>query len=190
MIVFVILLIFILLCILFLYYVRSLNSKPKTDAPHPNSGSFHGSSMFKLIDGIDGWGKGILIIKAELWDDGIMFHQSAIGDSPHITLLYDQITSTSVYTEEEIIEKSKSVLGRAAAGAVFFGPLGAIIGGMSGTGSTSTSKTNFYYTINYVKSDSTPGMITLGTSCSGCNWSKFDNLLKPFIPQKNNPEYL
>lgn len=37
-------------------------------------------------------------------------------------------------TEQEILEKDKSVIGRAVVGTVLAGPLGAIVGGMSGIG--------------------------------------------------------
>lgn len=186
----VLLLILIVLLILYKAFVNNLKSSPKTQPVRSEAGSFHGSSMFQLVDGIDGWGKGILVIKAELWDDGITFYKSAIGNSEHITLRYNQITGTDIYSEEEILEKSKSVVGRAVAGSLLFGPLGAIIGGMSGTGTTSQKRTDFYYTITFTKSNNTPGMITLGTSCSGCTYSDFNKILKQFISSNGESEYL
>lgn len=143
------------------------------------------STCFKLIDGIPGWGKDILVIKAELLDDSIKFYKSPIGNSTSISLRYDQIIETDIYSEDEIIEKSKSVVGRAAIGSLF-GPLGAIIGGISGTGNKKIKKKSYYYTICFTSSAGTPSLITLGTSCSGCNWSKFDAQLKPHIKNDNN----
>lgn len=96
-------------------------------------------TCFKLIDGIPGWGQDILVIKAELLEDSIKFYKSPIGQSTTIALRYDQITETSFYSEREILEKSKSVIGRAAIGSLF-GPLGSIIGGISGTGKKQIKK--------------------------------------------------
>ena len=149
------------------------------------------SSCFKLIDGIPGWGQNVLVIKAELLDDCIKFYKSPFGESTSISLLYNQILKTKLYSEEQIIEKSKSVIGRAAIGSLF-GPLGTIIGGLSGTGSKKTKLKTYYYTISFVSSFGNPGLITLGISCAGCKWSKFDDLLKPHIQNKDidHPEFL
>lgn len=149
------------------------------------------SSCFKLIDGIPGWGQNVLVIKAELLEDSIKFYKSPIGKSSSISLYYNQILETGFYSEEEILEKSKSVIGRAAVGSLF-GPLGAIIGGISGTGTKKINQKKYYYTISFVSSSGNPSLITLGTSCSGCNWSKFNTLLKPHIQNRNvnNPDFL
>lgn len=186
----VLLIIFVIILILYKVFINSAKSNPTAQPTRSEAGSFHGSSMFQLVDGIDGWGKGILVIKAELWDDGITFYKSAIGNSEHISLRYNQINGTNIYTEEEILEKSKSVVGRAAAGSILFGPLGAIIGGMSGIGNTTQKKTNYFYTIIFTKADNTPGMITLGTSCSGCTYADFDRILKQFISNAEKSEFL
>lgn len=148
-------------------------------------------SCFKLIDGIPGWGQNILVIKAELLEDSIKFYKSAFGESASISLRYNQITNTGIYTEDEIIEKSKSVIGRAAIGSLF-GPLGTIIGGISGTGSKKIKKRNYYYTIHFNSAAGEPGLITLGTSCGGCHWAEFDKLLKPHIQKTSDsaPSFL
>lgn len=67
-------------------------------------------------------------------------------------LKYSQITNAEVLSEKEIIEKSKSVVGRAAAGTILLGPLGGIVGGMSGIGDKKKSKTSYYFIINYISS--------------------------------------
>lgn len=149
------------------------------------------SSNFKLIDGIPGWGQNVLVIKAELLEDSIKFYKSAIGKSDSISLCYDQILDTGFYSEEEILEKSKSVIGRAAIGSLF-GPLAAIIGGISGVGTKKIKHKTYYYTINFISSSGKPGLITLGISCAGCHWSKFNTLLKPHINHQdtNNQDFL
>lgn len=150
------------------------------------------ASNFKLIDGIPGWGQDILVIKAELFSDLILFHKSPIGDSPTTCLLLDKIISTHTYTENELIEKSKSVIGRAAVGSLF-GPAGAIVGAISGTGSKKKHSIRHYYCIEYLSSSDTPALITLGTDCMGCHVSKFDEYLKPYInvkPKQEAPTFL
>lgn len=52
---------------------------------------------------------------------------------PIVHLPLNKLLGVKLESEQEIIEKSKSVVGRAAIGLVA-GPLGAIIGGMSGIG--------------------------------------------------------
>ena len=143
------------------------------------------SSCFKLIDGIPGWGQNVLVIKAELLDDSIKFYKSPIGQSESISLRYNQIIETGIYSEDEILEKSKSVIGRAAIGSLF-GPLGAIIGGISGTGNKRIKQKRYYYTISFMSSSGEHKLITLGTSCAGCNWSKFNTLLKPHIKKQDD----
>lgn len=50
----------------------------------------------------------------------------------------DKIISIDLITEDNIEEKQKSVVGRGVAGAILFGPVGAIIGSASGTKSKKT----------------------------------------------------
>jgi hypothetical protein len=64
-------------------------------------------------------------------------------------LNYDQIISIDTTTEEKTKEKSKSVVGRAVVGGALLGPVGAVVGGMSGTGTNKTTKTSYYMVINY-----------------------------------------
>lgn len=65
------------------------------------------------------------------------------------TLNVNKITNIAMLTEKDIIEKSKSVAGRALVGGVFLGSLGAIIGGMSGIGNKSKNSVTTYIVINY-----------------------------------------
>ena len=59
-----------------------------------------------------------------------------------LLLSFDQIIDMRYSSYEKIIseKKSKSVLGRAAVGGVLFGPAGAVVGGLSGLGSTEITK--------------------------------------------------
>lgn len=62
---------------------------------------------------------------------------------------YDKITNAEVLSEKEIIEKNKTVLGRATVGTLLLGPLGGIVGGISGVGTKQKKKVSYYFIINY-----------------------------------------
>jgi len=61
----------------------------------------------------------------------------------------DKIKLAKIVSEKDIIEKSKSVGGRAVVGAVLLGPLGALLGGMSGIGNKQKTKKTNYVVFNY-----------------------------------------
>lgn len=146
-------------------------------------------SNFKLVDGIPGWGQDINVVTAELLEDRIVFSKAAIKNSPTISLMLDQIIETDVYTEKDIIEKSKSVVGRAAVGALF-GPVGAIIGAVSGTGTKKRVKTDLYYTILFNSSAGALSLIVLRCGCMGCHVSEFNSALKSALPPKQENGFL
>lgn len=64
-------------------------------------------------------------------------------------LALEKINRAGYLTETEIIEKSKSVGGRAVAGGLILGPLGALVGGMTGIGDKKKKETTVYAIINY-----------------------------------------
>ncbi|MCG3089146.1 hypothetical protein [Sporosarcina cyprini] len=66
-----------------------------------------------------------------------------------VNLNLNKVTDVGVATEKEITEKSKSVIGRAAVGTLLIGPLGGIIGGMSGLGNKKKEKDLRVAVINY-----------------------------------------
>lgn len=105
------------------------------------------------IDGIENYAKGTAI-ELSLDDEGRQLSTKArVYKNPPVYLPYDQITEVKVVSEKDIIEKSKTVLGRAFIGSIFLGPLGAIVGGMSGVGSKQKSETNYFMIINYKSKD-------------------------------------
>lgn len=61
----------------------------------------------------------------------------------------DKVTGAIHTTSTEIEQKSKSVAGRAVLGGVVLGPVGAIVGGMTGIGSKAKKKVVSYVIINY-----------------------------------------
>lgn len=60
-----------------------------------------------------------------------------------------QIISVKQTSLSEIKEIDKSVIGRAFVGGLIMGPIGAIVGGISGVGSNKKNKEKYYLVINY-----------------------------------------
>lgn len=152
-------------------------------------------TKFKLVSGIPGWGENILVIKAELLADRITFHKSSLQDMGSISLMYNQITEANFFTETEIITKSKSVIGRSLVGSTLFGPVGAVVGGMSGIGDKKEEKSKHYYMITYTNSKNEFAQIVLNTDCAPLKALKFHKILLEHIPKKENipmenPEFL
>lgn len=76
----------------------------------------------------------------------------SLSKKPPLILNYSQITAVELLSEKQIVEKDKSVIGRAAAGALILGPLAGVIGGISGVGSKKKVKYDFILLINYKSS--------------------------------------
>lgn len=55
-----------------------------------------------------------------------------VAKEPEVVLPYTHILSCAVGTKEQIIEKDKSLYGRAIVGGLIFGPAGAVVGGLDG----------------------------------------------------------
>jgi uncharacterized membrane protein len=88
------------------------------------------------------------IIQATIEEDNIVF--KLVADKKKTAKLsINKINNVRIFTEKEIIEKDKSVVGRAVAGTLIAGPLGTIVGGISGVGSKKKKKNFRIMTINY-----------------------------------------
>lgn len=108
------------------------------------------SVNLSFVDGIEGFGKGLAVeVSINNVNECITVKSRIDKKKPSVHLKFEQITGVNVVSEKEIIEKSKSVTGRAVAGGVLLGPLGAIVGGMSGIGNKQKSETHYYMIINY-----------------------------------------
>ncbi len=65
----------------------------------------------------------------------------------------EQIRAAEVKNEQELVQKNKSVVGRALVGNLIVPGLGAIVGGMSGVGTkTKKGKMNTYLILNFLNS--------------------------------------
>ena len=107
------------------------------------------SDYFKITEDLGVYKKGTMVDMA-LYDDHLIIMSPALKQE--IKLNYNQITDVFYGLETEIIEKNKSVIGRAVAGGLLFGGVGAIVGGISGTGTKDKKERHFYFIISYTSS--------------------------------------
>ncbi len=107
------------------------------------------SDYFKVTDNLGAYKDGDMVDVA-LYDDYLIIKSPILKQE--IKLNYNQITDVFYGLETEIIEKNKSVIGRAVAGGLLFGGVGAIVGGVSGTGTKEKKERHFYFIISYTSS--------------------------------------
>lgn len=107
------------------------------------------SDYFQLMEDIAGFSKGYMY-EVALYDD----HLEVISlQKKKLLLNYSQITDVFYGGKTKLIEKPKSVIGRALVGGVIFGGAGAMIGAVSGIGTKTEKKTHIYFIISYTSSD-------------------------------------
>lgn len=109
---------------------------------------------FIHVDGINGLANGssvTLLLDEE--NKRILFDRKRTGENIAM-LSYKQLCGIKTMTESEVHEATKSVIGRAAVGGVLLGPLGAIVGGMSGVGTKKNETKRYFVVINYHPSSS------------------------------------
>lgn len=92
---------------------------------------------------------------------GVFLTVTLTGDSVIIdnsdmsfTLEKSQITNSGFFTEQDVISKNRSVIGRSIAGGLMFGEMGAVIGGLSGVNNNKTIHKKFVF-ITYQSSNNT-----------------------------------
>lgn len=107
------------------------------------------SDYFKVTADLGNYKYGDMVDVA-LYDDHLAIKSPAIKQE--ITLNYSQITDVFYGKKTEIVESNKSVIGRAVAGGLLFGGVGAVVGAVSGT-EKETKKSGFYFIISYTSGD-------------------------------------
>lgn len=107
------------------------------------------SDAFKLVETHANLTKDLMYDVA-LYDDHLTI-KIPLGKQ-EATLKYSQITDVFYGMETEIVSKSKSVIGRAVTGGLLFGGIGAVVGGISGTGTKEKKERHFYFVISYTSS--------------------------------------
>jgi len=110
------------------------------------------SCMLTYTDGIENFPKEVLVNIEQNDSEQKIIIKQVYSKTPPVSLNYSQVTDVAFFSEKEITEKDKSVIGRAVAGGLLLGPLGGIIGGMSGTGKKQKTKIVGYLIINYLSS--------------------------------------
>jgi hypothetical protein len=140
---------------------------------------------FAHVQGIDGYGNAAVCITQDDSNERLSVAMR-LSKVPPKLLPYRQITSVGIASEKEIIEQSKSVIGRAAVGGLLLGPLGAVIGGLSGTGSKTKTNTRHFFVINYHPSNDPEEIKVISFEIVGASlhWDKFLNSLKNKIPKQ------
>ncbi|MVB11622.1 hypothetical protein CAFE_23440 [Caprobacter fermentans] len=107
------------------------------------------AANFALAAGFESWSSGSAVRLVQNDEKQQISIEPRLGKSEPLTLNYSQIIKAEKISETEISEKKKSVVGRAVVGDLLLGPLGAVIGGVSGTGKKEKSTTKEYFVINY-----------------------------------------
>jgi len=105
------------------------------------------SDYFELVESHANLQAGLMYDVA-LYDD----HLTIKSGKDEATLKYSQITDVVYSCELETIAVNKSPIGRALAGGLLFGGVGAVVGAVSGTGTKNKKEVHFYFIISYTSS--------------------------------------
>lgn len=135
--------------------------------------------MLTYEDGLQGVKQGV-IVTLSLHDDELNIKENFSKKEP-TKLKLNQIVNAGKVFEKDIIEKDKSVLGRAALGGLILGPIGAVVGGISGTGKKEKKTYKTYYIVNYRSShDDETKVLSFSAMENGnsIGLSKFDKELR------------
>lgn len=142
-------------------------------------------------DGINGVGNGTIIdLVLDNKEQAVIVTAPMSKMEPKI-LEYSRIKNVNYFSEKEMIEKSKSVIGRAVVGGVLLGGVGAVVGGMSGIGDKKKESPEYYIEIEYGIKDaeSETNAILLKIVGSSLGWDKFLKALREVAntkKEKNN----
>jgi hypothetical protein len=95
-------------------------------------------------------------------------------------LNYDQVTAAEGVTKTDLLTKDKSVIGRGIAGGLILGPVGAIVGGMSGVGQKKIK--GDFLIINYLSSGQSEPNVLIFDVKNILMAEKLAKLIKPRTP--------
>ena len=93
------------------------------------------------IDGLSGYGKGVKVKFSKNTEE--------INIDKTYSIPTKNIESTIFNSSKELTEHQKNVIGRSLIGGLLLGPLGAVVGGISGVGTQKETTMIWIITINY-----------------------------------------
>lgn len=108
---------------------------------------------------------------------------SIFGKAEPVYLSYSQVRDFRFVKQRLDVQKSKSVVGRAVVGGLLFGSVGAVVGGISGTGKKASKKIKNFLVIDYISQNGEKRSLSL--NCCGLrarNKEKLSTLLKERCP--------
>lgn len=142
---------------------------------------------FAFIDGIDS----LFPIDKETVDvtidrcEGKLFIVSCLNKKRSAALALNKITDVRDITDLQIKEVEKSVIGRAVIGGLLMGPLGSIIGGMSGLSGSKKVQSKHHFVIIVYHSDNIEKQIVLEIVGASTGWKDF----VAELPKDNNSPF-
>ncbi|MEG1434184.1 MAG: hypothetical protein RSD45_01365 [Gordonibacter sp.] len=106
-----------------------------------------------------------------------------LGKQQPVLLPLRKIRDFSMVRESEIVDKGqKSVIGRSAIGGLILGPLGAIIGGLDGTGIKRKKIDHVYWIVNYAHDNAERSSISFEVVGATLGLKKFERALEAACP--------
>lgn len=108
------------------------------------------SDYFKLLVDIGNYQAGNMYDLA-LFEEHLEISSPILKNK--VSLNYSQITDVFYGHSGALIDKQKSVIGRAMVGGLLFGNAGAIVGGMTGMGTKKVRDSRLYLIISYISSE-------------------------------------
>lgn len=137
------------------------------------------SVNFMAVDGLPGYHQGDAVNATIDTVSRELVIKARAFKRPEIKLPLARITYAQSKTETEIQERDKSVIERAAVGALLLGPLGAMVGGMSGIGSKKKSSSKNFLIIAYSAQDGNEKAIALEIVGASIGWRDFLKEINP-----------
>lgn len=105
----------------------------------------------KYLAGVRGYEPGSAISLSIDKKNNCLTITSRAFKQPQVHLNFDQILTYDITNDKTILEKTKSVIGRAIVGGAIVGGAGAIVGGISGLGSSKKEvKTKSFLFVNFI----------------------------------------